>query len=293
MVLAAGLGTRLRPLTDLVAKPLVPVGDRPALAHVLGRLRAAGVPRLVVNAHHRADSVSEFVGAGFPDVVVSREEELLGTAGGVALAAGELGPGGVLVWNADILADVDPVAVVAAHRAASGGRAADATLVVQPRPRGEGSVGLDRTGRVVRLRQERVAEEASGGEFLGIHVLGEGLRARLPPRGCLVGDVYIPAMMGGADLRTLIHPSSFFDVGTLRAYLDANLSWLAGRGLASWVGPTARVAAGTALHGTVVGEGASVTGVGTLERCVVWPGAVARAPLADAIVAGEQVVRVG
>lgn len=292
MVLAAGLGTRLRPLTDLVAKPLVPVGDRPALTHVLDRLRHAGVRRLVVNAHHRADSVGDFLEATFPGVVVSREDDLLGTAGGVARAANELGAGGVLVWNADILADVDPAALVAAHQAGSA-RGAAATLVVQPRPRGEGSVGLDRTGRVVRLRQESVAEETSGGEFLGIHVLGEGLRARLPAHGCLVGDVYIPAMVEGAALRTVLHRSAFFDVGTLRAYLDANLAWLARRGVACWVGPTARVAAGVALQGVVVGEGASVTGGGSLERCVVWPGAVADAPLVDAIVAGERVVRVG
>src|SRR5262245_40888659 len=125
MVLCAGLGTRLKPLTDWCAKPLVPIGDRPALAHVLDRLR--GFSPLVANVHHRADEVAAFAnGAG---VLVSREDDLLGTAGGVARASSLLGEGPVLVWNGDILADLDAEALVRAH-------ASSATLAVAPRGRG-------------------------------------------------------------------------------------------------------------------------------------------------------------
>jgi mannose-1-phosphate guanylyltransferase len=292
MVLAAGLGTRLRPLTEELAKPLVPVGDRPALAHVLDRLATAGLARVVVNAHHTPEPMRRFVRerAG---VALSHERELLGTAGGVANAAPLLGTGDVLVWNADILAEVDPAALLAAH-AADPPR--QATLVVQPRAIGQGSVGLDGAGRIVRLRSERVAGEERGGEFLGIHVLGEGLRSRLPARGCLVGDVYIPAMRAGARLMAFHwnEDAPFFDIGTLASYLDANLTWLAVRGLASWGAPgsqaPARVAAGVTLDRVVLGEGASVAGEGAFERCVVWPGATARAPLAGAVVTPTRVV---
>src|SRR5258706_15827748 len=102
MILCAGLGSRLRPLSDWRAKPLVPVGDRPAVAHVLDRVRAAGAPRVVVNAHHRADDVRAFLPR---DIALSHEADLLGTAGGVAHAASLLGDGDVVVWNGDILAD--------------------------------------------------------------------------------------------------------------------------------------------------------------------------------------------
>ena len=286
MVLAAGLGTRLRPLTDLVPKPLVPVGDRPALAHVLDRLGDAGAPRVVVNAHHGLEAMRRFVGAR-SGVALSPEADLLGTAGGVARAAELLGPGDVLVWNADILAEVDPRAVVAAH---AGPR--DATLVVERRPRGEGSVGVDASGAVVRLRAERVAEEEHGAEFLGVHVIGEALRRRLPDRGCLVGDLYIPAMRWGAVLRAWEWGGGFFDIGRPDRYLAANLAWLAARGLSSWVAPGARVAPGVTLRQAVVGEGVSIGGTGAIERCVVWPGASAEAPLADAVVAAAHLVRV-
>ncbi len=292
MVLAAGLGRRLRPLTDLCAKALVPVGDRTALAHVLDRLSVAGFTRIVVNAHHRARDVRDFVraeGAGFEGVEVSEERDLLGTAGGLARAAGLLGAAGdALVWNADILADVDPIAVVAAHVAAPGRLA---TLVVQPRDAGQGSVGLDAAGRVVRLRRERIAEEVRGGEFLGIHVVGAALRAELPERGCLVGDVYIPALRRGDILRAFVWESPFFDVGSVRSYLDANLAWLAGRGLERWAGSGAQVAPGVVLGPSLLGAGATVTGSGALDRCVVWPGSTAVAPLSNAVVAPGCIVR--
>jgi mannose-1-phosphate guanylyltransferase len=288
MVLAAGLGTRLRPLTDLCAKCLVPIGDRPALAHVLDRLAAAGFTRVVVNAHHRADEVAAFVRGRGAGVAVSEEPELLGTAGGLRRAASLLIAGDALVWNADIFADIDPIALIAAHATAP---ARDATLVVRPREPGQGSVGLDATGRVVRLRRERIAEESRGGDFLGVHLIGAALRAGLPERGCLVGDVYIPALKRGAVLRSLVHDLPFFDVGDVESYHAANLSWLTARSLGRWAGPGAHVAPGVLLERTLLGAGAEASGLGMLDRCVVWPGSAVVAPLSRAVVAARCVVR--
>jgi len=281
MVLAAGLGTRLRPLTEHRAKPLVPVGDRPALAHVLERLRAAGATRIVVNAHHHAAQVRAFVeglGAG-AGVSLSEETALLGTAGGIARAAPLLGEGDVLVWNGDILADVDVASLVAEHQASS-----EATLLVQPLPAGRGPVGIDAHGRVVRLRQDRFGAEATGGEFLGIHVLGRRLRERLPESGGLVEDVLVPALARGEEVGTVLFDESWQDIGTIPTYLAANVAWLRERGLERWVGPGAHVDPGVVLEGSVVGEGAVVSGAGFVVRSVVWPGARAVAPLADVVV---------
>jgi mannose-1-phosphate guanylyltransferase len=270
MVLAAGLGTRLRPLTDVRPKSLVPVGDRPALDHVLARLRAAGVERVVVNAHHHAGPLQAHA-AVMPGVSVSVEAELLGTAGGIQRAGALLGDGDVVVWNGDILADVDVAALLGAHRDA-------ATLVVQPLPAGQGSVGVDAEGRVVRLRTERFGEEAHGGQFLGIQVIGAALRARLPPSGGLVEDLYLPAMARGETLRARWFEGPWSDIGTVASYVAANVAWLEARGERAWVGPGARVGTGVGLERSVVGASAFVEGTGTLARCVVWPGAHATAP---------------
>jgi mannose-1-phosphate guanylyltransferase len=281
MVLAAGLGTRLRPLTDRRAKALVPVGDRPALAHVVDRLRAAGVSRIVANAHHHLPQLRvglRALATPGTDLLLSEEPDLLGTAGGIARAAALLGEGDVLLWNADILADVDVPALLAAHRD-------EATLVVQPLERGQGSVGLDDAGRLVRLRRESFAAESRGGQFLGVHVLGRALRARLPAQGGLIEDVYLPALGRGEILRAHLFEGPWHDIGTMESYLAANLAWLAARGLARWIGPGAHVGEGVAIEGSIVGEGASVTGRGRFSRCVVWPGVSAIAPLEGRVIA--------
>jgi mannose-1-phosphate guanylyltransferase len=286
MILCAGLGTRLRPLTEECAKPLVPVGDRPALAHIVERLRAAGAGTLVVNAHHRAGDVRAFAAA--EGVLVSEEPELLGTAGGVAAAAPLLGEGDVLVWSGDILAGVDVEAVARAH--AAGG--AEATLVVAPGPAGSGNVGMDEAGCVVRLRQATTRRgEVRGGEFLAVHVVGAALRARLPRSGCMVGDVYLPALRAGASIAAFETGVAWHDIGTLRGYVDANLAWLRTQREGTYVGAGARVAPGVRLVDAVVGDGALVDGEGELARVVVWPGATARAPLADAVVTRGRTVR--
>lgn len=267
MVLCAGLGTRLRPLTDERAKPMVPVGDRPALAHVVARVRLAVGSRIVVNVHHRPEDVRAW--AEPEEIAVSHERELLGTAGGVARAGVLLGGGDVLVWNGDILSELDPRELVSAHARARDPGTGRATLAVHARPAGEGNVGFGDDGRVVRLRSESFGAETHGGYFLGIHVLGEALRALLPERGCLVGDVYLPALRRGERLDAWVTEAPFVDVGSIAQYLAANAHWLSSRGLGSWAHPTATVSA--SIDGSVVGAGAVVDAPALAS--VVWPGA--------------------
>lgn len=288
MILAAGLGTRLRPLTHEVPKPLVPIGDCPALVRVLARVRAAKPSRIVVNAHHFAPALEAAL-AGQPSLAVSREAELLGTAGGVAHAADLLGPGDVLVWNADVLADVDAAALVAAHELAG----ADATLAVRiVGEAGQGNVGLDHADRIVRLREESFAPgEVRGADFLGIHVIGASLRAKLPERGCLIGDLYLPRGHVGAELVAFVTDAPFVDVGSLRGYLEANFAWLKARGERDHV--RGATAPGVQIgDDVIVPEDARIEGEGLVERVVVWPGATAHAPLSDAVVTPRAVVPV-
>jgi NDP-sugar pyrophosphorylase family protein len=289
MVLSAGLGTRLRPLSSWLAKPLVPVGDRAALAHVLERIRAFGGPTLV-NVHHRAEQLRAFLEKEGPNVIISEEKELLDTGGGVRRALEVLGapatPGparDLLVWNGDTLTDLDLPALRGSHAENPG--SAGATLVVRPSATPEGNVGLDADGRVVRLRRQTMrAGEVRAADFLGIQVIGEELFARLPERGGLVEAFYLPLLAEGVAVRAWETRAPFHDIGTLASYLAANLAWLADRGASSFVAEGATVAAGVRIDRAIVGAGARVEGEGTLARSVVWPGATAVAPLEGAIV---------
>lgn len=280
MVLAAGHGTRLRPLTDELPKALLPFGDRRLLEHALAALGDSQLPA-VVNAHHLAGLFVELVGGhrGIAGVVV--EPELRGTAGGVAGARALLGPAPIAVTNADVLAPLDVPALLGATP--PGGLC----LVVAARARGEGSVGLGEDGRVVRLRGERFGDEATGADYVGTLGIGADVLASLPACGCLIGDVALPLLRRGAPVRTQPLRGRWLAPGdSVADYLDAHAVWLAerGNGSGSYVAASARIDSGIELMASVVGSGARVEGRGRLERVVVWPGAAARAPLCDAVV---------
>lgn len=134
MIFAAGLGTRLRPVTDTIPKALIEVGGRPMLARVIDRIAGAGINEIVVNVHHHAEKVKEWLAANTPEGVtidVSDESELLlDTGGGVAKAIPLLGTDDdVLLHNADIFTDFDLREMIAAHTEAG----ADATLLADKR----------------------------------------------------------------------------------------------------------------------------------------------------------------
>ncbi|MGC5018192.1 sugar phosphate nucleotidyltransferase [Micromonospora sp. DT47] len=265
VVLAAGEGTRLRPLTERVPKALCPVGNVPLLDRALGRLAGLGLTgprRVAVNACYLADQVVAHVGDRAHLSVEPGDP--LGTAGGVGNLRDWIAGRGVLVGNADAyLADpqAPPGPDVAALLA-----------------------GWD--GRSVRLLGQPAADPAAPGtfdghRFTGFSLLPWRLVRDLPATfGDLVRAVWRPAEAAGA-LEVVAYPGTFYDTGTPADYLAANL-YAAGDG--SLVDPTAMVT-GRVRH-AVVGAGAVVDG--EVERAVVWPGATVGAGerLRDAVRAG-------
>jgi mannose-1-phosphate guanylyltransferase len=288
MVLCAGLGTRLRPLTDELPKPLVPVGDRPILAHIAGRLRANGMREAVINTHHLADKFKPHINRLAVRIHSTHELEIRGTAGGVAAARQLLGPPPVLIHNGDTLAE-PPLGELL-------GSCSDGLcLAVTRRAAGQGSVGLDAEGNVVRLRGQQFGSEASGGDYIGVAALGRRCLASLPEPGCLIGDWALPELRQGGRISTVRASSAWTDAGDPARYLRANLLWLADHANAErgcWVGPGAHIEDGVELEQCLLGANSRVRGRGWLRRCVLWPAAEAQVPLDNAIVtsAGQLVV---
>ena len=132
MIFAAGLGTRLKPLTDHMPKALVPVAGKPMLEHVIGKLKSAGFDEIVINVHHFAHQIIDFLKAkdnfGIQIWISDESEELLDTGGGIKKAAPYFDEP-FLVHNADILSNIDLKAMYNYHLTSSN----DATLLVSPR----------------------------------------------------------------------------------------------------------------------------------------------------------------
>jgi mannose-1-phosphate guanylyltransferase len=283
LILAAGFGTRLRPLTLELPKPVVPVGDRPLLGHVAAACRAAGVDSLVANAHHEHEKLSAVIKYLSLKIEVVVEGEIRGTAGGVAGARGRFESGAVLVWNGDILTNA-PVRALLERAQADDAQ----VLAVSPRPLGEGTVGMDGEGNVVRLRGRTFGHEVQSGDYVGVMALGPGVVAGLPERGCLMADVALPALAAGANVVTVSSLAPWTDLGDLASYVAANFRWLDESGAgAAWVAPGVTVPSGVDVERSLIGAGARVGGRGALREVIVWPGAPVVAPLTRAVVLGS------
>jgi mannose-1-phosphate guanylyltransferase len=280
MVLGAGFGTRLRPLTDELPKPLLPIGDRSLLEHAILAFRGAGLgPELVVNVHHLADEFARRLPFSAPVELVV-EPEILGTAGGIANARSRLGPAPVVVMIGDVLLEYVPRGLA---EAAQGG---GLVLAASPRPRGSGTVGVGAHGELVRLRGECFGEEVTGGDYVGLAALGERALAALPERGCLFGDYALPELRAGGRISVFPYTgSALFPGDELNGFLASNLAWLAANQLSNYLGRGVQVDPEVELAQSVVGEGARIEGQGRVERTLILSHAVCRAPLSNAIVA--------
>jgi len=328
IVLCAGLGTRLRPLTERVPKPAVPVCGVPLVRFSLALLAGAGARRAVVNVHHLPDQMAAAAEAAARALgvalSVSREPVIAGTGGALREAGAALrGAEAIVVVNGDILFDLDLGRALAVHRASG----ALATMVLMPMPPGGryAAVETDGSGAVRRI----AGRFGPGGEgltpwhFTGVHVLAPGLLDRIPAEPFVLDvnrHVYPPLMDAGL-VRGHVAPGYWNDLGTPERYLAANEDVLAGRvpltrfhgadpfaGLdlfghaGVWMAPRSHVDPGAALHApAIVGAGARVEAGATVGPfAVVGEGArvaagarVAHAVVWDgtALAPGEEVVR--
>jgi mannose-1-phosphate guanylyltransferase len=296
-VLAAGLGTRLRPLTDICPKPLWPVLNRPLLGLVLAQLEAAGCFQVAVNTHHLADQVHDFLRAEPWSFLlsVSHEPEILGTGGGLRQLGEVLREGPFLAINADILTDLDLAEVYRAHHSE-----AVSTLVLHDCPAynnvwvaGDGVVSIGAAPPEGRGAEKLLA-------YTGVQVVDRKIFRYIPAQGPYdLVQAWREALAAGERLAYHTVSGPFWqDLGTPANYLAAHRRLLAGASprLAGYfpglsdplMAPGARIGAGARFGGGVclgsnvtVGEGAA------LKNAVIWDRATIRAnvELEDCIVA--------
>jgi N-acetyl-alpha-D-muramate 1-phosphate uridylyltransferase len=217
MVLAAGLGTRMRPITDRIPKPLVTLGGKALLDHALDRLRDAGVPRAVVNVHYKAEMIARHIeGRQQPAVALSVEGELLETGGGI-LKALHLLDQVFYVVNADIFWLDGKLPALLRLAEAWDGERLDALLLLQRTTsalgyEGVGDFIVDPLGRVRRRREREVAPHL----FAGVQIVHRRLFDGEKPGKFSLNRLWDRALASGR-LAAIVHDGEWYHVGTPEA----------------------------------------------------------------------------
>ncbi|HXC62365.1 MAG TPA: NDP-sugar synthase [Nitrospiria bacterium] len=225
IVLAAGFGTRLRPLTNNTPKPLLPVGDRPLIQYNLQLLKKYGITEVAINLHYHGEKIREALGDGRQlgmQILYSEEPEILGTGGGMKKAARFLSDGTFLAINGDILVDINLDKVVEFHRL----KKAAATMVLREDPQVDtyGAIELDSEDRIRRFLGRPVwqGKKLSPYMFTGIHVLEPRILEYIPSHGFSpITDAYVAMLKKNEGLFGYLMKGYWRDLGTPESYQQA------------------------------------------------------------------------
>lgn len=289
VILAAGFGTRLRPLTLSLPKPLLPVTGLPVLAHTLRALASAGCEAVAVNLHHQGEKIAARFGPEFDGMPIrySRETSIQGTLGALtALRSFLREREDAVVVNGDSLSRWPFAKLLRHHRQ----HRPKATVMVSSRARVEdygGGIGLTRKGRVTSFRPDAPSErarpaeatdeftEARRGVFAGAHVLCTKLLEDVAEGPSdLITDLYEPLVAGGGQIDAVESNELWFDLGTPRRYLDGVLGW-AGRGKLGrrgWTSSEAELSSKASVKSSVIEAGVSVGDDARIRRSLVMSG---------------------
>lgn len=298
ILLAAGYGTRMDPLSRSVPKPLLPLWRRPMVDHALDLLASWGVTDVYVNLHHAADAIADHLSHRHdaPRITLGYEPSILGTGGVLRCARTFIGTEPFWMFNSDVAADLDPSPLIAAFRRRHAIAALWMTAAAGPR-----TVQVDR-GRIATFAADAPGSPATY-TFCGLQLVHPDLLRHLPRRAfCTILAAYEAAMRRGKPVLGVEVPSAFWaDVGTPDAYIDAHRdvrrayyahrpggrlytprmtrsqrrlgqSGVTCRGCVA-TAPGAVVERGAVITDSIVAAGGHVSKAACLNRAVVGPGA--------------------
>jgi len=231
LVLAAGFGTRLVPLTLFRAKPAIPFLDRPIIQYSLEMLNRAGINQVIVNLHHLPDTVRQAVGDRFPGVSYSFEPEILGTGGALAKVRDFLRKDDFVVCNGKIYFEEDLTAALSFHRETG----ALATLVLVPIDQNPGFnpvfVAKDRQVRGFGPHYQPAPGDAPF-VFTGVHVLSPELLDRIPDGPSdSVRDLYMQLISEGRRVNGFVSQGYWCETSTPARYLEKSFEVLRRKGM--------------------------------------------------------------
>jgi mannose-1-phosphate guanylyltransferase len=272
-ILGAGLGTRLRPLTDAFPKPLVPLFHKPLAGWALEACEAVGCKRFAINTHHLPEKWEGF-GAG-RDVTFFHEPALLETGGGLKNIESWLNDESLLIHNGDVFSSMDLKKLVHAHE--SGGD--EVTLALRSSG-GEKRISLGDDNRVEDVRSE-VRGLPGTHVFTGIYCVKKNFLKRIP-----AGEIIavIPAfqelVIEGGIGAVVLDEGDWMDLGNVESYLAAHRQLA----LEAPIHPEAVIEDGAVIENSVIGKGARIGSCARVSNSVVWAGADVKCEISNQVV---------
>lgn len=218
VLLAAGFGTRLRPLTLTIPKPLLPLDGTVLVDHQLRYLASSGIKEVAINLHYLGEKIKKHVGDGSRfnlKIHYSEEPKILGTGGGIKKASLQFGKENFVVLNSDTLIDVDIKKLIEHHIQSDSA----ATMVIKELGPGDNynTITIDENGFITKFGTGKYF-------YAGLQILGPEMLGTLPSAGiesCLINDGYMKLLKNGTRVASYIHKGYFNDLGTFERYEKA------------------------------------------------------------------------
>lgn len=273
LVLAAGLGTRLQPLTSVRAKPAIPVAGEPIARRIIRWLVANGVTDVTINLHHLPETITKAVGDGSDLGARARysweQPTILGSAGGPRQALDILGVDTFFLINGDTLTDLDLRGLIDAH--AESGALVTMALVPNLKPLQYSGIRLDEDRRMIGVAPRGPAAAGSF-HFFGVQIASRSVFAGLPggqPANSIGGcyDALLARQPGA--IRGFVTDARYWDIGTVDDYWQTSWSWSeAPRTMPS----TARIHESASVRRSILWDDVEVNKHAVVEECVVTDG---------------------
>ena len=275
MILSAGYGTRLWPLTEDRTKPAIPILGKPLVGYVAEYLACYGCDEMVVNLHHRPESVRQSLGDGSRFGVklhYVEEPEILGTSGAIDNARALLDGDTFVVVNGKIITDIDLNDAFETHRQTK----AIATLVLLPNAACEKFSIVETAAGFLRgfggmPAREEFTENDPPLMFTGIQILEPGIFDYIPPRrfSHSTTDVYPQAIASGERVAVHVAKGRWFELSTISRYLDISLRLLAERGESFAAGAECEISANAEVEQSILWDNVVVESGARVRRAVL------------------------
>ena len=283
-ILAAGFGTRLRPLTDHIPKPMIPILNIPSLFYTFFLLKQAGITEIICNIHHHAVAIRRFIeSSDLPGLAITFSEEpvILGTGGGLKKCESLLGSDDFLLVNSDIITDIDFRALIRHHQ--ESGRLGTLALHETPEAAAIGYIGVE-NNLVKDFRNTRNTGLVSSYIYTGIAVLNPKIFQFLKEEFSGIVDTGFTGLIDNGGLSYYPHEGLWKDIGSMQSYWQANLdtnSRITGMSLKMnlaigmyphYISGEAFISKDAEVSCSVIGKGCHIGADCTIRNAVLLPG---------------------